>query len=658
MKKIENYNLPEHINQLYMKESMSSIGLVREIANKVNELVDSYNELFHADLEWKQTQEGKINKGVLYMKDNLLNSLNELMELFRDSGFIDDRILYHFIYFKSEVEKLSARLDNIIGSTSTDGELIDLRVGADNKNYKSAGDSVRSNLMMILDLLDFTSYIEWSEHPNPKIIITPQYLKFTPLSQVNLLDKNYSYILEGYADDYSHIFTSYTFNKSMLMKDAILSDRVKFIQIKLLRNDSANIFKDESTAISTYMFYPEGAKLDETLSLSNVAPDSKVVGKAIEDEYKNLLKHTVKDAVSWLKILDYRYESNYLLFNLNSKIQQTSTDYKYAIKGYTADLEFIYDSGWITDTELKSVFDYITSERIKYIKILLNTADNSNIDSYSSISLFDIFEPLVLPTIPEESANTFDYLSLNRNIKVINHRGFNFQAPENTLAAFKLSIENGYRYIETDVQFTSDNIPVLIHDETIDRTSNGTGKVNDFTYTELLNYDFGSWFDSKFTGTKIPTLEEFLIFCKYTGVHPYIELKYGGMTNENIISLINMVKKYGMLKHCTFVSSEIEFLQIIKSNCNYARLGLTCEAITDTIITNVSGLKTDENDVFIDANTYQYTEEYVNKCIDADIPLELWVVNGPSAIPLIHPYITGITTDNYAVHQVLYDSVM
>lgn len=85
MDKIKNYNLPEHTNKLYMDESISSIGLTHEIAAKVNELVDAYNKMKSSDLEWKQTQEGKINKGVLYMKDNLINSLRELFDVLEKS---------------------------------------------------------------------------------------------------------------------------------------------------------------------------------------------------------------------------------------------------------------------------------------------------------------------------------------------------------------------------------------------------------------------------------------------------------------------------------------------------------------------------------------------------------------------------------------------
>ena len=82
MDKIKNYVLPEHTNSLYEEEAISSIGLTREIAEKINELIDAYNELSEEDLEWKQTQEGIIRKGVVYMKDNLLNTLHDLLKIY------------------------------------------------------------------------------------------------------------------------------------------------------------------------------------------------------------------------------------------------------------------------------------------------------------------------------------------------------------------------------------------------------------------------------------------------------------------------------------------------------------------------------------------------------------------------------------------------
>lgn len=82
MEKITNFVLPEHTNNLYKEEAISSIALTRDVAEKINEIIDFLNSHNDEDLKWKQTQEGIIRKGVLFMKDNLINSLHELLKLY------------------------------------------------------------------------------------------------------------------------------------------------------------------------------------------------------------------------------------------------------------------------------------------------------------------------------------------------------------------------------------------------------------------------------------------------------------------------------------------------------------------------------------------------------------------------------------------------
>jgi glycerophosphoryl diester phosphodiesterase len=88
------------------------------------------------------------------------------------------------------------------------------------------------------------------------------------------------------------------------------------------------------------------------------------------------------------------------------------------------------------------------------------------------------------------------------------HRGASVYAPENTLAAFELAIKQGADAIELDVKLTSDSEVVVIHDQTVDRTTEGSGKVSQHTLRDLKRLDAGSHFDVSFQGEKIPTLSE------------------------------------------------------------------------------------------------------------------------------------------------------
>lgn len=88
------------------------------------------------------------------------------------------------------------------------------------------------------------------------------------------------------------------------------------------------------------------------------------------------------------------------------------------------------------------------------------------------------------------------------------HRGASAYAPENTLAAFRLALTQGADGIELDAKLSADSEIVVIHDQTVDRTTQGRGRVNDLTLAELKSLDAGKWKNSKFTGEAIPTLAE------------------------------------------------------------------------------------------------------------------------------------------------------
>lgn len=92
--------------------------------------------------------------------------------------------------------------------------------------------------------------------------------------------------------------------------------------------------------------------------------------------------------------------------------------------------------------------------------------------------------------------------------KIIGHRGAAGYAPENTLESISTAADMGVEWVEFDVKLTQDDVPILFHDETLDRTTNGSGLVAKTTYEDIQNLEAGSWFGDSFAGVKIPTLEE------------------------------------------------------------------------------------------------------------------------------------------------------
>jgi glycerophosphoryl diester phosphodiesterase len=109
---------------------------------------------------------------------------------------------------------------------------------------------------------------------------------------------------------------------------------------------------------------------------------------------------------------------------------------------------------------------------------------------------------------------------------IIAHRGASGYAPENTLAAFERAVALGAGFIETDIRLTRDARFVAMHDETLDRTTNGHGEVQQHTLADLRELDTGHWFDREFNGQRIPTLEQILEFGKKHDVIFYLEMKF------------------------------------------------------------------------------------------------------------------------------------
>ncbi|MBQ6118835.1 MAG: hypothetical protein IJK98_06350 [Clostridia bacterium] len=134
----------------------------------------------------------------------------------------------------------------------------------------------------------------------------------------------------------------------------------------------------------------------------------------------------------------------------------------------------------------------------------------------------------VLPVFADAGVRSIyeSYKIAPDSVRMTAHRGFSAIAPENTLPAFRLAGEYGFWGAECDTSPTSDGVWIIMHDDTVDRTTDGEGKVKDLTYDEIraLTIDDGSNVES-YPGTKVPTLTEYLDVCGEYGVHPVIEIK-------------------------------------------------------------------------------------------------------------------------------------
>ena len=128
------------------------------------------------------------------------------------------------------------------------------------------------------------------------------------------------------------------------------------------------------------------------------------------------------------------------------------------------------------------------------------------------------------------AADPFPY-ELPREVDIIAHRGESGFFPENTLAALEAAFDRGADYSEVDIRLSSDGVAVLMHDGTVDRTTDGTGATAGLSAAQLTALDAGSWFGDAFVGEPVPTLEQAYALAKSKGGRLYLDIKVTGMEN-------------------------------------------------------------------------------------------------------------------------------
>lgn len=139
---------------------------------------------------------------------------------------------------------------------------------------------------------------------------------------------------------------------------------------------------------------------------------------------------------------------------------------------------------------------------------------------------------------------------------VIAHRGASAYAPEHTMLAYEIAKQSGTNYIEVDLQMTKDGVLIAMHDENVNRTTDGSGFVKEFTLAELKLLNAGKWFNEAypelaneaFNDLEIPTLEEVFMYFG-NDVHYFIEMKSPGIYKEMEEELLRLLNKYNLIKN-------------------------------------------------------------------------------------------------------------
>lgn len=166
-------------------------------------------------------------------------------------------------------------------------------------------------------------------------------------------------------------------------------------------------------------------------------------------------------------------------------------------------------------------------------------------------------------------------LQRSEGVGIVAHRGAAALAPENTLAAFRIAIEQGADFIETDVQLTADGVPVLMHDTEVDRTTNGRGPLSAHTFEALRALDAGTWFSPEFAGEPVPTLDEFLQLLDPAPTRAFVELK-GEWPAERVGTVVEALRQRSLAYRVVLASFEHETLEAVRDQApEYATILLT-----------------------------------------------------------------------------------
>lgn len=226
-------------------------------------------------------------------------------------------------------------------------------------------------------------------------------------------------------------------------------------------------------------------------------------------------------------------------------------------------------------------------------------------------------------------------------VLVIAHRGASGYAPENTLAAFRRAVALGANFIETDLQLSRDARFVAIHDESVERTTNGKGRVHDLTLADLRRLDAGSWFGSEFAAEQIPTLEEILDFSKKHDVVFYLELKPGGSWGGEH-ALVGALRESGEIPRTVVISFNAPILQKLRQIEPTLMTGLLYDGQLDSPVDKA--LEVGARQLAVRGDLV--TPALLGDSRKHDLQVVCWTVNHPAHMRmLVEAGVDGIMSD-------------
>jgi glycerophosphoryl diester phosphodiesterase len=208
---------------------------------------------------------------------------------------------------------------------------------------------------------------------------------------------------------------------------------------------------------------------------------------------------------------------------------------------------------------------------------------------------------------------------------VIAHRGFSGRYPENTLKAFEEALKLPIDAVELDVRRTKDGVLVVIHDETVDRTTNGKGKVRDLTWSEIQKLDAGSWKGKEFAGERIPRLEEALQLIN-ARVVVFLEIKEPD-TAPQVVEALRQLDALSWVKIGSFHPQAISLVRKLAPEASCSLIGSAKVGASDKTFADFvkEALRCGANSITV--NYAGLTPERIRYCHQRCIFVGTWTVN-------------------------------
>lgn len=236
-------------------------------------------------------------------------------------------------------------------------------------------------------------------------------------------------------------------------------------------------------------------------------------------------------------------------------------------------------------------------------------------------------------------------LKATKELKMIAHRGFSSIAPENSLAAYHLAGEAGFKYAECDIRKTKDNEWILMHDRTLDRMTSGKGPVCEMTLSQIKELKYIKGANIKlYKDEKIPTLTEFLEVCKQYNIAPVIEIKDG--KSDYLDKILDAIVEYNMVDKAIIIDYCDENLKVIRSLCPEIELMVLCKVLTKKIIQTAEEIGNCGVNVF---HSLLIQNKALEKAFGSDMALSCWTVDTKKALERVHKLGVSFVTTNSLV---------